>query len=62
MIHSCTCSFMLKISQQRDAKDDQYKTSESNRHWIRKKQPDAQCQAGDSRKNNIANSLYQVFQ
>jgi hypothetical protein len=53
---------MQKISQQRDAKDDQYKTSESNRHWIRKKQPDAQYQAGDSRKNNIANSLYQVFQ
>lgn len=53
---------MQKISQQRDAKDDQYKTAESNRHWIRKKQPDTQCQAGDSRKDNIANSLYQVFQ
>jgi hypothetical protein len=53
---------MHKISQQREAKDDQYKTSESNRHWICEKQPDAQYKAGDSRKENTGKGLYQVFQ
>ena len=61
-LHACTRSFMDKISQQWNTKDNHEKIPESNSPGVSKKQPYTQCQAGYGREDYSANCFYQVFQ